>query len=200
MKEIITVLFNGFETLDVFGPVEVLGALPDRFNIIFASHTGGVVTSTQKVPVLTVPLANCIAKNPLLLVPGGLGTRDLTKNRAFIDALGGLAKDAEFILTVCTGSILLSKTGILDGKQATSNKRVFPWTKVESPAVNWIKNARWVKDGNIYTSSGVSAGIDMTLGFVADRFGRDTAFQVARGIEYEWHEDSSWDPFAELYG
>ena len=200
MKEIITVLYNDFETLDAFGPVEVLGTLSDQYAIRFASQAGGVVVSSQKVPVLTVPFAECTAKNAVLLIPGGLGTRELTKDRAFVDALHGLARDAEFILTVCTGSILLSKTGILDGKQATSNKRVFAWTKMESPAVHWVKKARWVKDGNIYTSSGVSAGIDMALGFVADRFGRDTALKAAQGIEYEWHEDPARDPFAELYG
>lgn len=81
----------------------------------------------------------------------------------------------------------------------TSNKRVFPWTGMESPNVNWVKKARWVKAGNIYTSSGVSAGIDMALGFVADHLGRGTALKVAQKIEYEWHEDPSWDPFAELY-
>ena len=200
LKDIITVLYDDFETLDVFGPVEVLGTLADRFNMVFTSLNGGIVTSSQKVPVPTVPFGNPDAGSYVLLIPGGTGTRQLVKDGEYIDHLRRLAGNAEFILTVCTGSILLSKTGILDGRQATSNKKVFAWTGTESPAVNWIKNARWVKDGNIYTSSGVSAGIDMALGFVSDQFGRDTALQVARGIEYEWHEDPSWDPFAELYG
>lgn len=199
MKTIIVILYNDFETLDVFGPVEVLGTLADRFNIIHASQNGGIVRSTQKVPVPTVPFEDLDTKGSVLLIPGGVGTRQLVKNREYTSSLIRLAGDAEFILTVCTGSILLSKTGLLDGKKATSNKRVFAWTGMESPAVYWIKKARWVKDGNIYTSSGVSAGIDMALGFVADRFGLETALEVARGIEYEWHEDPTWDPFAELY-
>jgi transcriptional regulator GlxA family with amidase domain len=199
-KDVITVLYDDFETLDVFGPVEVLGTLADRFNIIFTSQNGAIITSTQKVPVSTIPFGVPDARSYVLLIPGGVGTRQLVKDREYIDALRRLAENAEFILTVCTGSILLSKTGLLDGKQATSNKRVFAWTGMESPAVNWIKKARWVKAGNIYTSSGVSAGIDMALGFVADQFGRGTALQVARTIEYEWHEDPTWDPFAGLYG
>ena len=174
----------------------MLGTLADRFNIVFTSQNGGMVTSSQMVPVFTVPFGNLDFRNYILLIPGGTGTRQLVKDGAYIDHLRRLAGNAEFILTVCTGSILLSKTGILDGKQATSNKKVFAWTAKESPAVNWIKKARWVKDGNIYTSSGVSAGIDMALGFVADQFGRDTALQVTRGIEYEWHEDPACDPFA----
>jgi transcriptional regulator GlxA family with amidase domain len=200
MKDVITVLYDDFETLDVFGPVEILGTLADRFNLVFASRNGGIVTSSQKVPVPTVPFGDLDSRGCVLLIPGGVGTRLLVKDRDYIDALHRLADRAAFILTVCTGSILLSKTGILDGKQATSNKKVFAWTAKESPAVNWIKKARFVKDGNIYTSSGVSAGIDMALGFVADQFGRETALQVARGIEYEWHEDPAWDPFAGLYG
>jgi transcriptional regulator GlxA family with amidase domain len=109
-----------------------------------------------------------------------------------------LANKAEYILTVCTGSILLSKTGLLDGKKATSNKRLFAWT-YESPNVHWIKKARWVRHGKIYTGSGVSAGIDMTLGFVSDLLGRGTAKQQANEIEYDCKENSEWDPFSELY-
>jgi transcriptional regulator GlxA family with amidase domain len=199
MKDVITVLYDDFETLDVFGPVEVLGTLADQFNTVFTSLNGGIVRSTQNVPVLTVPFEELDTREYILLIPGGVGTRLLVKDGVFIDNLHRLADNAEFILTVCTGSILLSKTGMLDGKQATSNKRVFAWTSVESPAVNWVKKARWVRAGNIYTSSGVSAGIDMALGFVADQYGRDTALHVARTIEYEWHEDPIRDPFAELY-
>ena len=200
MKDVITVLYEDFETLDAFGPVEVIGAIADRFNMIFASRSGGLVQSSQKVPVMTRPFDELNTQNYILLVPGGIGARQLVKDREYIDSLHRLADSAEFILTVCTGSILLSKTGILDGKQATSNKRVFPWTGMESPAVNWVKKARWVKSGKIYTSSGVSAGIDMALGFVAGWFGRETALKIARTIEYDWHEDPAWDPFADLYG
>jgi type I restriction-modification system DNA methylase subunit len=96
-------------------------------------------------------------------------------------------------------SILFSKTGLLNNKKATSNKRSFFWTKNESPEVNWIKKARWIKDGNIYSSSGVSAGMDMTLGFISDLLGYDIAKKQSLEIEYDWKEDSEWDPFSELY-
>ena len=154
MKDVITVLYDDFETLDVFGPVEVLGTLPDRFNTVFTSLNGGIIKSSQNVPVLTVPFEEPDARYIHPAHPGRHRYRLLVKDGVFIDNLRRLADHAEFILTVCTGSILLSKTGMLDGKQATSNKRVFSWTGMESPAVNWVKKARWVKDGNIYTSSG----------------------------------------------
>ena len=196
--DVITVLYDEFETLDVFGPVEVLGTLGEQFNIVFTSLDGGIVRSSQNVPVFTCSFAELDSKKYILLIPGGIGTRQLVKDKKYIEMLYRLANHAEFILTVCTGSILLSKTGILDGKEATSNKRVFIWTGMESPAVHWVKKARWVKSGNIYTSSGVSAGTDMALGFIADQVGRDAAIRIAQTIEYEWHEDPRWDPFADL--
>ncbi|WP_236951141.1 DJ-1/PfpI family protein [Methanobacterium subterraneum] len=106
--------------------------------------------------------------------------------------------NAEYILTICTGSILLAKTGLLDGKKATTNKRLFKWTE-HFPKVDWVREARWVTDKNIYTSSGVSAGMDMVLGFVADQLGYEVAKRQSIQIEYDWKEDSTWDPFSTLY-
>ena len=63
-------------------------------------------------------------------------------------------------------------------------------------AVHWIQQARWVRDGNVYTSSGVSAGMDMTLGFIRDMHGEKTAREIIRMIEYIWNEDQNHDPFA----
>jgi transcriptional regulator GlxA family with amidase domain len=199
MRELSVILFPNFETLDVFGPVEVLGRLRDHFSIRFYSRDGGTVSSTQDVTVVTRPFSEMPGGGFVLLVPGGLGVVELVKDWGYIDALTLMARNAEFVLTVCTGSILLSKTGMLDGKRATSNKRLFAWTGSESPAVKWVKRARWVREGNIYTSSGVSAGIDMTLGFVADLLGHDVAKRQSVEIEYDWKEDPDSDPFAEIY-
>lgn len=113
-------------------------------------------------------------KNYTLIIPGGIGVRELVKNEIFLNHLKLISNKAEYILTICTGSILLSKTGLLNNKRATTNKRIFTWTR-EFPDVFWVKKARWINDGNIYTSSGVSAGIDMTLGFIADLLGYEVA-------------------------
>jgi transcriptional regulator GlxA family with amidase domain len=198
MQEIIVILFNNFETLDVFGPVEILGRLKEEFNIHFHSLEGGIIESRQDVPILTKSISEINLDNYVLVVPGGIGTRELVTDDSFLNYLKTLADNADYVLTICTGSILLSKTGFLDGKQATTNKRVFAWTN-ESPKVNWIKKARWVNDGNIYTSSGVSAGMDMALGFVSDLFGYEVAKKQSWEIEYDWKEDPSWDPFSEVY-
>lgn len=198
MRRVICITFNSFETLDLFGPVEVLGRLKEHFSIEFYSLDGGIITSSQSVPVVTRPFSEVNASGYILLVPGGAGVVNLVKDSGFIDRLKALALDAEFVLTVCTGSILFSKTGLLDGKKATSNKRLFSWTYKESPAVNWIKKSRWIREGNIYTSSGISAGIDMTLGFVSGLLGYDIARQQSLEIEYDWKEDPSWDPFSDI--
>lgn len=198
MKDVITILFNNFETLDVFGPIEVLGRLKDEFNIHFYSLEGGIIKSSQGVPVLSKSIHELDINNHILLIPGGIGTRELLRDEIFLNHLKCLSVNAEYILTICTGSILFSRTGLLDGKKATTNKRVFSWTS-EFPKINWVKKARWIKVDNIYTSSGISAGIDMTLGFVADLLGYDIAKQQSIEMEYHWHEDSSWDPFSEIY-
>jgi transcriptional regulator GlxA family with amidase domain len=198
MRDVITILFNEFETLDVFGPIEVLGRLPGYFNPLFYSMTGEIITSSQNVPVMTRPLSELKSTPYILFIPGGMGAKELVNDDSFVNTLRSLAGNAEFILTVCTGSILLSRTGILDGRRATSNKRLFAWTKTV-PGVNWVKKARWVKDGTIYTSSGVSAGTDMALGFVSDLLGYPAAKLVSREIEYAWNEDPGYDPFSELY-
>jgi transcriptional regulator GlxA family with amidase domain len=199
MRDVVVILFNDFETLDVFGPIEVLGRLVDHFNLNCYSIEGGIITSSQKVQIKTRPLSELHSDSYVLIIPGGVGVRNMIRDSLFVKKITELSQDAEYVLTICTGSILLSKTGLLDGKRATSNKRVFFWTSKESPSVQWIKKARWVRDGKFYTSSGVSAGIDMTFGFISDLFGRELAKQQSNEIEYNWEENPEHDPFSELY-
>ena len=90
---------------------------------------------------------------------------------------------------------MLAKTGLLDYKKATTNKIAFDWVITNGTNVNWVEKARWVVDGKFYTSSGVSAGMDMTLDFLKDIHGLSIARRVASEIEYEWTEDSENDSF-----
>ena len=199
MREIICVLFDDFETLDLFGPAEILGRMKDDFRLRYCSLFAGMVSSSQNARIVTEPFSGLNGGKHIIIVPGGAGVIKLLKEQRFISEFSSLVQNAEYILTVCTGSILLSKTGILENRKATSNKRLFSWALNEAPGVNWIKKARWVRDGNIYTSSGISAGIDMTLGFISDVIGYDAAKKQAREIEYLWNEDPGNDPFAEYY-
>ncbi len=192
-------LFDKFETLDVFGPVEILGSLPDVFKLNFISVNGGLVESSQNVRVDTdlYKSENDIEK--ILLVPGGIGTREKVDDNNFINLIESISNQSKYVISICTGSALLAKTGILNGKRATTNKRAFKWVTEQGKDVLWIKEARWVKDDNIYTSSGVSAGIDMTLGFIADLIGKEKALEISQRIEYFWNENSEYDPFSKMY-
>lgn len=189
MIDIGILLFNDFETLDVFGPVEILGRLKDLYKIRFYSLKGGKISNSHGVSIDTEQL-ECINNGvDIFIIPGGMGTRKEVNNDPLIDAIRQIAGLSKYVLTVCTGSALLAKTGLLDGKAATSNKRAFDWVTGNGENVNWIKRARWTVDGKYYTSSGVSAGMDMTLGFLSDIHGIDFARQAAFQIEYRWIED-----------
>jgi Putative intracellular protease/amidase len=111
MHQVVTILFNGFETLDVFGPVEILGRLKEEFNVNLYSMEGEIIKSSQGVPVHTRPLSQLNLENYILMIPGGIGTRELIDDEVFLEHLKTLSINAEYILTICTGSILLAKTG-----------------------------------------------------------------------------------------
>lgn len=186
-------LFEDFETLDVFGPVEILGKVED-YELNFYSMTGSVIKSKQNTQIVTEKISSADPKG-ILLIPGGQGTRPLVSNTVFINALRNIAETATYCLCICTGSALLAKTGLLDGKKATSNKKSYEWVTEQNKNVHWISQARWVTDGKYYTSSGVSAGIDMALAFVSDMKGEEKASQIANHIEYIRNTDASFDPF-----
>lgn len=191
------ILFDGFETLDAFGPVEVFGTLAkalEGYTVEHYSENGGMVVSAQNVRVETLPMAG-IGGSGVLLIPGGTGTRREVDNERFMRLLRDLCERTQYVLTVCTGSGLLAKTGLLDGVRATSNKMAFDWAMEQGPQAQWVRRARWVHDGKYYTSSGVSAGIDMALGFVSDSMGEPVARKIAQSIEYLWNSDADNDPF-----
>jgi putative intracellular protease/amidase len=194
MKNINVVLFDVFTFLDVFGPVEVFVHLDKHFKVDFFSKKGGKVITNPETGIETKSFQE-IAHNDILLIPGGFGTRTLVDDKDFIDQLKVLAEKSEYVLTVCTGSALLAKTGLLNEHKATSNKLAFEWVIKQGPQVKWIRKARWVFDGKYYTSSGVSAGIDMALGFVCDTISNDAARQVSKFLEYNWKNDRDNDQF-----
>lgn len=198
MQNFNIILFNNFETLDVFGPVEVIGKL-GNCNIEYFSLEGGSVKSSQNVRVVTLPVSD-IESGGILLIPGGFGTREEINNAELVNKIKKHCIEADYVLTVCTGSALLAKTGLLNGIMATSNKVSFDWVREQNQAVTWIRKARWTKDGKYYTSSGVSAGIDMTLGFIADTVSLNAAQKIADGIEYIWNKDKENDPFSTKAG
>ena len=196
------VLFEGFELLDVFGPLEAWGMLAatGQCKVTTVAERSGAITSAQGPKAIAdFGFADCPHLD-LILIPGGIGTREEISNQLLLDWLKARAEKAEVVTTVCTGTAILARTGLLDGRRATTNKRAFKWVAEQGPKVNWVREARWVEDGKFATSSGVSAGIDMALAVMAGLYGATTAEQIAIAMEYEWHRDAGWDPFAKIHG
>jgi transcriptional regulator GlxA family with amidase domain len=194
------VLFQQFELLDLFGPCEMFGLLPEQFEISLVAESGDRVASTQGPVSLIDYRFDDSPHFDLLLVPGGRGTRREVDNPAMLEWLRGQAETASYVTSVCTGSALLARAGLLDGRRATTNKAAFEWVCSQSERVSWQKQARWVEDERFFTSSGVSAGIDMSLAVIARLLGEQQADQVATWSEYEWQRDPNRDPFAAVYG
>jgi transcriptional regulator GlxA family with amidase domain len=199
-RTITTVLFDGFELLDVFGPLEVFGAADGKFALRMIGPEAGPVTSAQG-PAAVAEYSFVTAPAPdIMLIPGGRGSRRLVKDDAFLAWLADWAGGADLVTSVCTGSAVLAAAGLLDGYRATSNKRSFAWARAQGPRVDWAAQARWVHDRDRWTSSGVAAGMDMALALVADLHGDKLAREIATAVELEWHDDPAWDPFAAVYG
>ncbi|AYJ47306.1 DJ-1/PfpI family protein [Rhodococcus sp. P1Y] len=200
VRRISIVVFDGFELLDVFGPVGLFGQLPDLISVEFVGPAAGPVRSSQGTEIVATVSYDEAATPDVVLVPGGKGTRSLVSNDSFVTWLGSWAKNAEMVTSVCTGSALLAASGLLDGYRATTNKRAFEWATSQSQAVEWVAQARWVEDRDRWTSSGVAAGMDMAAALLAHFFGEAVAGQVSGAIELEVHTDSTWDPFAAANG
>lgn len=198
-------LFEGFTVLDVYGPVQAFGScrVPAGaggwhrlFEVFGMAGHAGVVKSGEGLPSHADYGFVDAPPYDILLVPGGFGTRTAVNDVAFLEHLAAASRKAAVTATVCTGSALLARTGLLDGRPATSNKIAWEWVVQQGPRVLWRRKARWVDDGDILTSSGVSAGIDMALSLIARLHGRDMAVASARNMEYVWREDAADDPFA----
>lgn len=193
------ILFEEFQLLDVFGPVELLSKVPG-ISIDFAGPAAGPVRSSQGVQVVAELPYERVPQPDIILVPGGAGTRPLSQDHSFLQWLGQIARASQLVTSVCTGSALLAAAGALDGYRATSNKLAFTWVTSCGPRVEWVAQARWVQDRDRWTSSGVAAGMDMANALIEELFGPGAADDATRKAEYEPQRDSTTDPFAAVHG
>jgi transcriptional regulator GlxA family with amidase domain len=205
IRRVAVVLFDGFTVLDVYGPVQAFascrvpqadGTRQPLFELFSLAARAGVVKPGEGPPSYAEYGFAAAPDYDILLIPGGFGTRAAVTDETFLKHLAEASRRTTITTTVCTGSALLARTGLLDGRPATSNKIAWDWVVQQGPRVKWRRQARWVDDGNIVTSSGVSAGIDMALSLIARLHGHDMAVLAARNMEYRWHEDAVDDPFA----
>ena len=202
------VLYPNFELLDLYGPLEMFGSL-DAFGTAPAERELRIVTvAERKGPVASSPGVETLAhfdfadcpQLDLILLPGGFGTLAELGNEKLLGFLRERSREAEATLSVCSGSALLAKAGLLDGRRATSNKVYFELARSQGERVKWQTRARWVEDWPFVTSSGVSAGTDMALAVIARLYGAERAEQIAIATEYSWHRDADDDPFAKYLG
>ena len=196
MRTIGALIFPEFELLDLYGPLEMFSMYPKEFEIrIVAQYSPDVPSSGGPRTAVDDQITEQ-DQYDILLVPGGRGTRKDIDNPVLIDWLARAAAKAEIVASVCTGSALLAKAGLLDGRAATTNKLAFDWVASHGPKTDWKRNARWVEDGNIFTASGVSAGTDMSLAVIRRLLGDKAAEKAAFCAEYEANMDPDNDPFA----
>jgi|TARA_B110000444_G_scaffold217191_1_gene216060 putative intracellular protease/amidase len=192
------VFYNDFELLDAYGPLEMFGALGDEIKIVTIAEQAGPVSSSAGPKTIADYGFDDAPELDLILLPGGIGTIPELSNEAMLTFLKTRAAKSQITMSVCTGSALLAKAGLLDGLAATTNKMFFELARSQSDQVDWQEAARWVDAGRYVTSSGVSAGTDMALAVIQRLFGPEAAQNVVNYTEYQWHQDAAKDPFESL--
>ncbi|KAK5660801.1 hypothetical protein OQA88_12169 [Cercophora sp. LCS_1] len=218
IKNVGILLLSGFEPLDVFNPLDVLQitAFHHQLNLLLLARSLSPVTTAPSLPSMnpynssfypsltpTHTFAETLTQPEsidVLIVPGGPGVRnpDLDPEIAFVRAIYPHLK---YLITICTGSSVAARAGVLDGKRATTNKKAWGQVTPLGPKVKWVAPARWVVDGNVWSSSGVTAGLDLIYAFVKEVFpDGDMLVEHIGGLtEYEPQTNSSYDPWAETW-
>ena len=191
------ILFEDFELLDLYGPLEMFGNIGPELKIITIAEATGPVKSAQGPSTVAEYSFADAPKVDMMLIPGGFGTFAEAENPVMLEFVQKSGPKSEALMSVCSGSGVLAHAGLLDGRKATSNKLFFNAITEHASNVEWLEDARWVEDGHIFTSSGVSAGTDMSLAVIAKHYGQEKAEQIAVMTEYEWQSDSTADGFTQ---
>jgi transcriptional regulator GlxA family with amidase domain len=185
-------LFDDAEVLDFCGPFEVFSVASNQT----ASPAFNVCTVAERIPIIA---GNGFSVNPdhtladcpqpdILLVPGGIGSRQQINNEILIDWIRRTADDAELVLSVCTGALLLGKAGLLNDLAVTTHHVAFDVLRKLVPSATVHEDRRFVDNGKVITSAGIAAGIDMSLHVVERLLGPDIARSTAQRMEYPWEQ------------
>lgn len=188
-------LFDEVEVLDFAGPFEVFSVCGRRqklepFKVITVAERPGPVLARNALSINpTHTFADCPTLD-LLVVPGGYGTRREMHNPVMLEWIAGKAKEVQYLLSVCTGALVLGAAGLLDGLAATTHHMAVAELRAIAGKSEIRENARIVDNGRVILSSGVSAGIDMALHTVSRILGAEMARETAHYMEYEgnWME------------
>jgi transcriptional regulator GlxA family with amidase domain len=184
-------VFDDMEVLDFCGPFEVFSVAngftePPAFNVMIVAENARPVLSRGGLNVNPHHrLADCTQPD-LLLIPGGQGTRKEMHNPVLIDWIRKASSQAELILSVCTGALLLAKAGLLDGLEATTHHGAIDLLRQTAPKTTVHADRRFVDNGKVVCSAGIAAGIDMSLHVVTRLLGEEVAEKTAWQMEYPW--------------
>ena len=188
-RDVAILIFDDVEVLDFCGPFEVFTVASRRqedapFNVYTVAEKTPVLARGQLSVNPSYTLEQC-PQPDILVVPGGSGTRREMHNQSLIAGINAYAAQADLVLSVCTGALLLAKAGLLDGMPATTHHGALALLGDIAPTTT-VQHKRFIDRGRVITAAGISAGIDMSLYVVAKLLGADTAVQTARQMEYEW--------------
>lgn len=200
-KRVGIVIFDNIEVLDFCGPFEVFSVTrlneekrreePSLFEVLLIAEKNETVITTGNMKVIPDHTFDNCPRLDILCVPGGWGTRKELENPAMLDWLRAKAGEVELLTSVCTGSMLLGFAGLLDGHHATTHWRSLDWMRESFPAVSVENDQHVVEDGALFTSAGISAGIDMALKVVTRYYGETIARATARHMEYPYPDNNS---------
>lgn len=187
-------LFDDVEVLDFAGPFEVFAVTDDLaehtlFNTYTVAELPGAVRARNGLRVVPSHTFESAPKPDIIVIPGGWGTRPLLNRPVVIEWVRQQSRDAQYTVSVCTGALLLAKAGLLDGLQVTTHHLRLDLLRELAPAATVHADRRFLDNGNILTSAGISAGIDVSLHLVARVYGAETAEKTAAHMEYAWSND-----------
>ena len=194
MKTIGIFIFNDAEELDFVGPYEVFTMIntilqyqgkPDAVKVVLISQDGKDVTGKKGMRVGAHAAMTDINALDVICIPGGFGSRELINNETVIHWIQTIAPTCEWVTSVCTGSFILAKAGLTKDKKISTYWAAFDEFKALGLEGNLIPHVRYVRDGNVVTSAGVSAGIDMALWLTGQMFDPAFARAVQRGMQYD---------------
>src|SRR5713101_6801741 len=188
-KRVGILIFTGVEIIDFTGPYEVFGAAD--FDVYTVAETKDPVVSAMGLTIVPRYSFADAPQPDILVVPGG-GVRATQKNTTVLRWLTEKAAQAEHTMSVCNGAFILASAGLLDGLTATTTSRHIDRLKAQYPKTKVVNNQRFVDNGKIITTAGLSAGIDGALHVVRQMLGEGNAQLVALGIEYDWRPQSGY--------
>ena len=184
-------VFDDAEVMDVAGPFEVFSVAGRRhglepFSVSLVAERPGMVTLRNGFRVEPHATLDRTPPPELLIIPGGMGTRREMHNPVVLDWIRRSAASAELVLSVCTGALLLGRAGLLDGLEATTHHGALDLLREAAPEARVREGVRFLDNGRIVVSAGISAGIDMSLHVGERLLGEDLAEETASYMEYHW--------------